>query len=289
MRFLDAIRNFQENPYSSFILGYITGNSVSSDGSQFVQYSQGNIVWVSIQYRLGAYGFLGPKEFDGCQAVQNAGLQDQRLALLWIQNHIGAFGGDPSKVTIWGGSAGGGSVVNQMIYNGGEASPPYRAAIAGKLHNSQTPCLEPLPIPYLITWIEFPWMQPYHSDAFLESQYSTLLNESRCGDLACLRGLSQSDLENSTTATYYTAYSNGLYAYGDMYFGPSIDGTIIQNLPSVEFSKGHFCKVPFMTNHDGFEGASTSPAYPSILSLMWSQASCLRTSRQLPLKNWNKH
>ncbi len=109
---------------------------MSSDGSYFVQYSQGNIIWVSIQYRLGGYGFLGPKEFDGCQAVKNAGLQDQRLALLWIQNHIAAFGGDPSRVTIWGGSAGGGSVINQLMYHGGEANPPYQAAIAGKFHDS---------------------------------------------------------------------------------------------------------------------------------------------------------
>lgn len=98
-------------------------------------------------------------------------------------------------------------------------------------------------------------MQPYHTNAFLESQYNTLLNESGCGSLACLRGLSQSELENATTATYSTAYSNGLYAYGDFYFGPSIDGTIIQDLPSVEFDKGHFSKVPLMINHDAFEGA----------------------------------
>jgi carboxylesterase type B len=88
-------------------------------------------VWVSIQYRLGGYGFLSPDEFDGVDAVKNAGLLDQRLALEWVQRHIASFGGDPSKVTIWGGSAGGGSVANQLIYQGGEASPPYRAAIAG--------------------------------------------------------------------------------------------------------------------------------------------------------------
>ncbi|EHK21846.1 uncharacterized protein TRIVIDRAFT_151697, partial [Trichoderma virens Gv29-8] len=58
-------------------------------------------------YRLGVYGFLNSKEFDGHDAVQNAGLLDQRLAREWIQRHKSAFGGDPSKVTIWGGSAGG--------------------------------------------------------------------------------------------------------------------------------------------------------------------------------------
>lgn len=81
--------------------GYVTGNSISSDGSSLTQYAQGNIVWVSIQYRLGGYGFLNPDAFDGVDAVKNAGLLDQRLALEWVQRHIASFGGDPTKVTIW--------------------------------------------------------------------------------------------------------------------------------------------------------------------------------------------
>ncbi|KAL6889985.1 Carboxylesterase family domain-containing protein [Trichoderma evansii] len=211
--------------------GYITGNSVSSDGSSFTKYAQGNIVWVSIQYRLGGYGFLNPNEFDGLDAVKNTGLLDQRLALEWVQRHIASFGGDPSKVTIWGGSAGGGSVANQLIHQGGEKNPPYRAAIA-----------------------EFPWMQPYHDSNFLQEQYKFVLNASNCGDVACLRGLSASELEKSITASYYTAYDAGLYAYGDMFFGPSVDNKIIQNLPSIEFAQGHFSKVPLLTNHASFEG-----------------------------------
>lgn len=79
---------------------------------------------------------MNPKEFDGHDGVKNAGLLDQRLALEWVQRHISAFGGDPSKVTIWGGSAGGGSVVNQMIYKGGEKKSPYRGAIAGMVLRS---------------------------------------------------------------------------------------------------------------------------------------------------------
>ncbi|KAF3057560.1 Cholinesterase [Trichoderma lentiforme] len=211
--------------------GYITGNSISSDGSDFTKYAQGNVIWVSIQYRLGAYGFLNPKEFDGHNGVKNAGLLDQRLALEWVQRHISAFGGDPSKVTIWGGSAGGGSVVNQMIYKGGEKKPPYRGAIA-----------------------EFPWLQPYHDDSFLQKQYQNFLNDAKCGNVACLRSLSPSALETAINKSYYTGYDAGLYSYGDMYYGPSVDGDFVRDLPSVEFNKGHFSRVPLMTNHDSFEG-----------------------------------
>lgn len=100
------------------------------DGSQFVSAAGGAVIYVAIQYRLGPYGFLSGSEIKQ-HGTPNSGLLDQRLALEWVQNHIEAFGGDPSKVTIWGGSAGGGSVGLQMLLNGGEPHPPFRAGIAG--------------------------------------------------------------------------------------------------------------------------------------------------------------
>jgi hypothetical protein len=59
------------------------------------------IIGVSIAYRLSAWGFLQSQEVSG-SGNSNMGLRDQRLALHWIQENIGAFGGDCSKVTIWG-------------------------------------------------------------------------------------------------------------------------------------------------------------------------------------------
>lgn len=71
-----------------------------------------DVVVVSINYRLNALGFmsLGSDEYSG-----NMGLKDQQLALRWIQRHIRQFGGDPQRVTVIGGSAGGGSVHLQML------------------------------------------------------------------------------------------------------------------------------------------------------------------------------
>lgn len=91
--------------------------------------SNGEIIYVSIQYRLGLFGFLGGGEVAQ-NGVLNAGLLDQRAALDWVQRNIRPFGGDPSQVTIWGGSAGGGSVTYQLIAGGAYDDPPFSAAIA---------------------------------------------------------------------------------------------------------------------------------------------------------------
>ncbi|OBZ71164.1 Lipase 4 [Grifola frondosa] len=83
------------------------------------------IVYISMNYRVTAFGFLASKEVKDA-GVGNLGLQDQRLALQWIQKYISAFGGDPTKVTIWGESAGAISVALHMISNGGNTEGLFR-------------------------------------------------------------------------------------------------------------------------------------------------------------------
>ena len=68
--------------------------------------------------KLGAFGFLAGDEVYR-NGVVNAGLLDQTFALQWVQAYISLFGGDPTRVTISGESAGGGSVMLQDIAYGG--------------------------------------------------------------------------------------------------------------------------------------------------------------------------
>lgn len=77
--------------------GYTIGSAANAGGPNFVSSTNGSMIFVSIQYRLGAYGFLASDAVveDG---TPNAALLDQRAAIDWVQRHISAFGGDPSKV-----------------------------------------------------------------------------------------------------------------------------------------------------------------------------------------------
>ncbi|QGG54617.1 carboxylesterase/lipase family protein [Paenibacillus sp. B01] len=90
----------------SFVTG--GGGLPVYDGASLAR--RGGLIVVSISYRLGALGFLhlGPHadESDPDGYVSNAGLLDQIAALQWVQADIGAFGGDPSRVTVFGESAG---------------------------------------------------------------------------------------------------------------------------------------------------------------------------------------
>jgi para-nitrobenzyl esterase len=74
----------------------------------------GNVIIVSINYRLGVFGFMAHPAFDPAHNG-SLGLEDQREALRWIKRNIGAFGGDPHNVTLAGESAGAASVCMQLI------------------------------------------------------------------------------------------------------------------------------------------------------------------------------
>lgn len=88
----------------AFVIG--SGSQSIYDGSKLAR--RGDVVVVTINYRLGVFGFLDLGQPDLAEA--NAGLLDQVAALAWVRDHIAAFGGDPADVTIFGESAGGMSV-----------------------------------------------------------------------------------------------------------------------------------------------------------------------------------
>ena len=92
------------------------GGFTSGSGSVFLYRGgelvrNGDAVVVTINYRLGALGFLGHRDLDDPDGlIGNWGIQDQLAALRWVHDNIAAFGGDPGAITIFGESAGGFSV-----------------------------------------------------------------------------------------------------------------------------------------------------------------------------------
>jgi len=84
----------------------------SVEGYSGVPYAAKDVVFVNLNYRLGALGFFAHPSLEGEPgAIVNFGLMDQIAALSWVQQNITGFGGDPDNVTIMGQSAGGKSVL----------------------------------------------------------------------------------------------------------------------------------------------------------------------------------
>ncbi|MCH2173004.1 carboxylesterase/lipase family protein [Myxococcota bacterium] len=92
----------------AFVIG--AGSQTVYDGAHLA--AKGDLVVVTINYRLGALGFLNLNESTGGRipSTGNEGLLDQGAALAWVRDNIANFGGDPANVTIFGESAGGMSV-----------------------------------------------------------------------------------------------------------------------------------------------------------------------------------
>jgi carboxylesterase type B len=97
--------------------GLENGSSGQADAAELVRST--GVVAVSMNYRLGRFGFLAHPALTAEQGASgNYGLQDQQAALHWVQRNITAFGGDPRAVTVGGESAGARSVCTHLVAPG---------------------------------------------------------------------------------------------------------------------------------------------------------------------------
>lgn len=115
-------------------LGWTSSYNPTSFLSQAIDQDQ-PFVFVAVNYRVAGFGFMPGKEIlaDGSA---NLGLLDQRMGLEWVADNIAAFGGDPTKVTIWGESAGAISVFDQMAMYGGDITYNGQALFRGAIMDS---------------------------------------------------------------------------------------------------------------------------------------------------------
>jgi para-nitrobenzyl esterase len=110
------------------VMVWIHGGAFVEGGGEEAVYDaaklaeEGDVVTVTVTYRLGVFGFLCTDEL----AVANLGLHDQIAALDWVQENIANFGGDPNNVTVFGQSAGGYSIASILATT---ERPLFRRAI----------------------------------------------------------------------------------------------------------------------------------------------------------------
>ena len=126
--------NSSKSNYSRAVIIYIHGGAFTTGGSNLysgnVLSAHGNVIIVTINYRLSVFGFLstGNKAMPG-----NFGLWDQHLAIKWVHENIAAFGGDPNRVVLLGQSAGSISAIYQALY------PGNKGLFKGVIAESGTP------------------------------------------------------------------------------------------------------------------------------------------------------
>jgi len=200
------------------------GGFIAGDGSEGrydgESMAKKGIVAVTVNYRLGVFGFMAHPELtkeSPNHASGNYGFMDQHAALLWVQKNIAAFGGDPQKVTIAGESAGSMSVSAQV------ASPLSKGLFARAIGESGAILGNLSPAPHAVA----------------EQAGVAFASKVGATTLADLRNLSADKLLELTTNTR---------------FPTTIDGYFLPQTPQYIFEAGKQMQVPLLTGWNSAEG-----------------------------------
>jgi para-nitrobenzyl esterase len=208
--------------------GFMAGDSSEKryDGAALARHG---IVVVTINYRLGVFGFFAHPELTADSphhASGNYGLLDQVAALAWVKRNIATFGGNPSLITIGGESAGSMSVSALM------ASPLSRGEIAGAIGESGA--------------LMQKWTPPARAEA--EQKGAAFARSIGAPTLAALRALPADTL----------LAAQGKAKAKDMPFDPVIDGYFLTEPPSVTFASGKAAHVPLLVGSNSQEAPGTA-------------------------------
>jgi para-nitrobenzyl esterase len=201
--------------------GFISGSPREVDGTSLAE--RGGVIIVTLEYRLGYFGFLAHPALsaaDPNHVSGNYGILDQQAAIAWVRRNIANFGGDPRHLTIFGESAGGQSVVDQLISP--SVGPLSAAIIQSGAYSTSLPTL-----------------------AQGEQAGETAATALGCPDqsLSCLYGLSATKLAQAL---------NPLSSLGGV--SAVLDGLTLPLPPAQAFAQGKFQHIPIIngSNHDEY-------------------------------------
>ncbi|TFC05149.1 carboxylesterase/lipase family protein [Cryobacterium adonitolivorans] len=228
------------------VMVFIHGGGYTAGCSQdFTERSQdivrsGGAVYVALNYRLGALGYLDFSRFSTRDRTfeSNLGLRDQVAALEWVQGNIRSFGGDPGNVTVIGESAGGNAVVTLL------ATPTARGLFARAI--AQSPPSNAAYSPALAgRWA---------------SEFIEVLRQGRAPELA---GGRRPAAELLDTATWPALVRAALVLQrrtpdvdpGTFCMAPVVDGNFLPERPLDAFRQGHAHPVPLIIGTNDREGS----------------------------------
>jgi para-nitrobenzyl esterase len=204
------------------------------DGTALAQ--RGNVVVVTAQYRLGALGFLSMPALDAesdAGVSGNYGLLDQQAALRWVQRNVAAFGGDSSRVMLFGESAG---AVNTCMHL---AMPGSRGLFHRALMQSGS-CQSALPV------------------AVRRTESAAWFGGTTCtgaADVAgCLRALTPEQLIRAYPVPVVVGGRRPAVSWG-----PTADGVVVSQVPTDAMRTGAHHKVPFIVGSNGDETSLSMP------------------------------
>ncbi|MBY3296264.1 carboxylesterase family protein, partial [Rhizobium laguerreae] len=240
------------------------GNTLQYPGDQL---AARRVVFVSMNYRVGRLGYFAHpalmKESPD-EPVGNYGYMDQLAALKWVQQNIEAFGGDPKKVTIFGESAGGGSVMAHMI------SPLSRGLFRGAI--LQSPGLpsaraESTPLSSL----------KEAEKTAMDYAASLGINGSDADALTALRALPAEKLtEGASAHDVLAGISTGKPVIGVS--GPIIDGRFLLETPEAAFAAGRQAPVPVIVGANNRDlGLGEAATKDDLFALFGKHAAEART------------
>jgi len=229
------------------------GGFTMGDALEFGMYNgkylvEHGVILVAVNYRLGSLGYLALDELkaeDPQGSTGNYGMLDQTTGLQWVHDNIGAFGGNASRVTVFGESAGAFSTCWHL------ASPTSKGLFQAAIMESGT--------------CDSHMFYPSYSDAVSFSHFflqSYNCNQTGAALLACIRNLSVHDLVTvKADIKPFAGYHPPLYP--EMPWGMTIDKVTTLDLPLNRIKQGLGNNVPLIigTNHDegtAFVGAMTS-------------------------------
>ena len=219
----------------AFVFG--SSGAAPYDGNHLVP--KGNVIVVSMNYRVGPLGFLSHSALaaeDPNHATGNYGLLDQQAALKWVQTNIAQFGGDKTKVTLFGESAGGKSTCLHLL------SPGSRGLFSGAIVESGFCTMPGLALPQA------------------ENQGDRYAQAIGCTDsataLSCLRAKSPTDITNGP-ATTPAPLPGGIFYQDDatsLSFQPIVDGVFLPDEPAAMFAANKEAPVPVLQGANTAEG-----------------------------------